>query len=129
MKKCSQCGKIKPKEEYSKNRRMKDRLSKICKKCASENNRKYREKQKEKFGEEEYLRLEWEKNLRRMAEKEGIPLTGVVPRRLNIKMIHFPDPAFPLSMSYIEFMRKYKLSVEEFFLLREKVRRGKFVVE
>jgi len=61
--------------------------------------------------------------------ERGDSFNGCGSSEVKYKNDPFPDPAFPLSMSYIEFMQKYKLSVEEFFLLREKVKRGKFVVE
>lgn len=46
VKKCSQCGKILPLDSFCKNKRKQDGFNNICKQCACENNRKYREKKK-----------------------------------------------------------------------------------
>ena len=129
MKKCTKCGKRKPKTEFTKNKNnLPDKLAKICKTCASEYYTEYREKKIKEKGKDNYLREIWEDRLRKSAEKENIPTTSVDMGKieeLTWKIIDYPDKAFPYSLSHIDFMKKYELSVEEYLFIREQVKNNK----
>lgn len=86
----------------------------------------------EKYGEEEYKKMQWEKKLRASAKKSGISLVDEINYEkisiLKIKMIDYPDKGLPLSLNHIEFMKKYDLSVNEYLYLRELITSGQFLV-
>ena len=48
---------------------------------------------------------------------------------LKWKVIDYSDKAFPYSLTHINFMKKYELSVDEYIWLRSKIKKGNFYVE
>lgn len=132
MKKCVQCKREKSIKEFTKNKNNKDGLSKICKECASINNRNYREKQIAKYGKKEYLAMEWEKTLRYEAQKIGISLIDFNEEKVDnlcFPMIEYPDRSFPYSLGHLDFCLKYNLSINEYLFLREKIESGNFYIK
>lgn len=124
MKKCGQCNKDKPLEEFSQSQRM-------CKDCAAKYYQDWKEKQIEKYGYEGYLERIWEKRLRTRAARKNIPcdvfdINNV--NNCNFKIIDYPDKAFPYSLNHIDFMKKYELSVDEYLFIRKKVKNGEYKV-
>jgi hypothetical protein len=134
MKTCTICGKTKPLEEFYNDNSPDsiDNKSKICKECSKMYYQKHRENMIEKYGEEEYKKMQWEKKLRASAKKSGISLVDEINYEkisiLKIKMIDYPDKGLPLSLNHIEFMKKYDLSVNEYLYLRELITSGQFLV-
>lgn len=129
QKKCSRCKTVKDIKEFSKNKNnIQDGLSKICKTCAAEYHAQYREKQFEKYGKEEFLEMQWERKLRKLAIEEEIPISGCDLNKikgLRWAMIDYPDKSFPYSLSHVGFMKKYKLSFDEYLYIRKLIKENK----
>jgi len=133
-KQCSICGQTKSIEEFynSKDENAEDNKGKICKECSKSYYHKHRQNMIDKYGEEEYRRMQWEKKLRASAKKAGISLNNTIDiekiSKLRIRLVDYPDKGLPLSLNHIEFMNKYNLTVEEYLYFREQIINGKFEV-
>jgi hypothetical protein len=132
-KRCSTCGEIKDKSEFNNNKdNVKDGLAKICRECASMYYRQHRERMIEKHGLNGYRYILWEKRLRSMAKKAGLPLDADIDfekiKNIRINLIDYPDQALPYSMNHLDFMDKYDLNVNEYLFLRKTVMNNKFVL-
>lgn len=131
---CSSCKKNKPIEEFhnSNEENSPDGKSKICKECSNKYYQQHRQNMIDKHGEEEYRRIQWEKKLRVNAKKAGIPMDSNIDAdkisQLKIKLVDYPDKGLPLSLSHVDFMKKYELNVEEYLYYRNLIKNGNFEV-
>lgn len=66
MKKCSMCGGMKPREEFSKRPRSSDGLAPWCRLCVSAYNKRYRAKNRERLAEYEATRYQRDKPKRKV---------------------------------------------------------------
>jgi hypothetical protein len=131
---CSTCKKEKDIEEFH-NSKDDDAVygkGKICKSCSHDYYEKHRQKMIEKHGEDGYRKLLWISKLRGVAKKAGIPSDDSINiekiAKLKVRMIDYPDKGLPLSLSHIEFMKRYELNVDEYLYFRDLIKDGKFEV-
>jgi len=124
-----ECKQFKDKKEFSKHRNNPDGLQKVCKECVAKYNQRHVAKRKKEMGDKAFLKLKWENNIRSKCNRSGLPCVGFSEKKitsLKFVMIDYPDRGFPNSLSHVEFIRKYKLTAEEYFFLREKIESGSF---
>ena len=125
---CSKCKEKKSLDDFS-GKRVKNR---ICKECAAKYYKEYKGKQIEKHGKQRYYEILWEKRIRRKAERSGIPQNSFDINKVNNlswKLQDYPDRSFPDSMTHVNFMKEYNLSVNEYIYIRQKVRGGNYWVK
>lgn len=87
----------------------------------------------ELHGEAEYKKMLWERKLRVNAKKAGISMDSEINvekiSNLTIRLVDYPDKGLPLSLSHVDFMKKYELNVDEYLFFRDQIVNGKFQVQ
>lgn len=123
-KKCPKCQKYRKESEFTSS-------ANVCRECVAKYNKDYSKRRKEEVGKNIYQKQRWERRVRREAIKKNIPSTGINLHKiksLRFRMIDFPDAALAFSLSHYAFMKKYSLSVDEYFFVRRQVNSGDFEV-
>lgn len=134
-KQCSSCKKEKPIDEFynSSEENAVAQKGKICKECSNKYYHRHRQNMIELHGEAEYKKMLWERKLRVNAKKAGISMDSEVDiekiSNLTIRLVDYPDKGLPLSLSHVDFMKKYELNVDEYLFFRDQIVNGKFQVQ
>ncbi|HOP32948.1 MAG TPA: hypothetical protein PKU94_06190 [Candidatus Hydrothermia bacterium] len=130
-KRCCHCKRLLPLSAFTKNRLMADGHSVACRECTAKYSRRYRERKRSGLGDQAFKDYIWSLKVKRECREAGVPVNGMDVDKVNRTRIKLADYIVGSSLGvggYVDIMKKYGLTFEEFKAIREKVRAGEFRV-